>query len=105
MARLRLRLEVVDTGVGIEPMNQAKIFEEFTQEDASTTRRFGGTGLGLSIARQIVELMGGKLGVVSAPGAGSTFSFELSLPLAEPSTQLLALAEPRSVACARGGWQ
>ena len=84
----RRRLEVVDTGVGIEPANQAKIFEEFTQEDASTTRRFGGTGLGLSIARQIVELMGGKLGVVSAPGAGSTFSFELSLPLAEPSAQL-----------------
>ena len=60
MARLLVRLEVVDTGVGIEPMNQAKIFEEFTQEDASTTRRFGGTGLGLSIARQIVELMGGQ---------------------------------------------
>ena len=86
-----LRLEVIDTGVGIEPMNQAKIFEEFTQEDASTTRRFGGTGLGLSIARQIVELMGGKLSVVSTPGAGSTFSFELSLQLAEPSTRLLAL--------------
>jgi len=86
-----VRLEVTDTGVGIELANQAKIFEEFTQEDASTTRRFGGTGLGLSIARQIVELMGGKLGVVSAPGSGSTFSFELSLPLAEPSTQLLTL--------------
>ena len=87
---LKLRLEVVDTGVGIEPANQAKIFEEFTQEDASTTRRFGGTGLGLSIARQIVELMGGKLNVLSAPGAGSTFSFELSLALAEPAAQLPA---------------
>ena len=84
---IAVRLEVVDTGVGIEPSNQTKIFEEFTQEDASTTRRFGGTGLGLSIARQIVELMGGKLGVVSAPGAGSTFSFELSLPLADAATQ------------------
>ncbi|HKS54532.1 MAG TPA: response regulator, partial [Steroidobacteraceae bacterium] len=88
---LAIRLEVLDTGVGIEPANQAKIFEEFTQEDASTTRRFGGTGLGLSIARQLVELMGGKLGVVSAPGAGSTFSFELSLALAEPAAQLPAL--------------
>ncbi|HEY7638594.1 MAG TPA: two-component regulator propeller domain-containing protein [Steroidobacteraceae bacterium] len=88
---ISLRLEVADTGVGIEPANQAKIFEEFTQEDASTTRRFGGTGLGLSIARQLVELMGGKLGVVSAPGAGSTFSFELSLPLAEPSASALSL--------------
>jgi signal transduction histidine kinase/ligand-binding sensor domain-containing protein/CheY-like chemotaxis protein/HPt (histidine-containing phosphotransfer) domain-containing protein len=88
---IAVRLEVVDTGMGIEAANQAKIFEEFTQEDASTTRRFGGTGLGLSIARQIVELMGGKLGVVSAPGAGSTFSFELSLPMAEPSAQLPTL--------------
>lgn len=84
---IAVRVEVVDTGVGIEQASQAKIFEEFTQEDASTTRRFGGTGLGLSIARQIVELMGGKLGVVSAPGVGSTFSFELSLSLAEPSLQ------------------
>jgi signal transduction histidine kinase/ligand-binding sensor domain-containing protein/DNA-binding response OmpR family regulator len=88
---LAVRLEVSDTGVGIEPANQAKIFEEFTQEDASTTRRFGGTGLGLSIARQLVELMGGKLGVVSAPGAGSTFSFELSLPLSESTAQLPVL--------------
>lgn len=88
---LAVRLEVADTGVGIEPQNQAKIFEEFTQEDASTTRRFGGTGLGLSIARQLVELMGGKLSVVSAPRAGSTFAFELSLALAAPSAALPSL--------------
>jgi CheY-like chemotaxis protein len=82
---LRVRLEVADTGVGIEPANQSRIFEEFCQEDASTTRRFGGTGLGLSIVRQIVDLMGGRLALVSSPGVGSTFSFELMLPLANPA--------------------
>ena len=78
---LRVRFEVADTGIGIAPENQGRIFDEFAQEDASTTRRFGGTGLGLAISRQIVELMGGGLTLTSAPGAGSTFSFELTLPL------------------------
>jgi signal transduction histidine kinase/CheY-like chemotaxis protein len=93
--RLRVRLEVADTGIGIEPENQSRIFEEFVQEDASTTRRYGGTGLGLSITRQLVELMGGRLSLVSAPGVGSTFSAELSLELAEPAAQLRA--EPASL--------
>ncbi|MGA3157435.1 MAG: two-component regulator propeller domain-containing protein, partial [Steroidobacteraceae bacterium] len=82
-AEFRMRLEVADTGPGIAPENQARIFEEFAQEDASTTRRFGGTGLGLAISRQIVELMGGELKVASAPGVGSIFSFELSMPVVE----------------------
>jgi len=81
---LQLRLEVADTGVGIAPESQTRIFEEFAQEDASTTRRFGGTGLGLAISRQLVELMGGQLSLVSAPGKGSTFYFDLTLPLARP---------------------
>jgi signal transduction histidine kinase/ligand-binding sensor domain-containing protein/DNA-binding response OmpR family regulator len=85
---LRVRLEVTDTGVGIEPEHQSRIFEEFAQADASTTRRFGGTGLGLSISRQLIELMGGQLTLVSAPGAGSTFSFELTMPLADPKAQM-----------------
>jgi CheY-like chemotaxis protein len=76
---LRVRFAVIDTGVGIAPESQSRIFEQFTQEDASTTRRFGGTGLGLAIARQLVELMGGRLELVSAPNAGSTFSFELTV--------------------------
>src|SRR5579863_9209554 len=78
---LTVRFDVIDTGVGIAPENQSRIFQEFAQEDASTTRRFGGTGLGLAISRQIVELMGSQLSVVSAPGAGSTFAFEVSLPV------------------------
>ncbi len=87
---LHIRVDVVDTGVGIAPESQAKIFDEFAQEDASTTRRFGGTGLGLAISRQLIELMGGRLEVSSMPGKGSTFSFELSLPLADPSSQMPA---------------
>jgi signal transduction histidine kinase/ligand-binding sensor domain-containing protein/CheY-like chemotaxis protein/HPt (histidine-containing phosphotransfer) domain-containing protein len=89
---LRVRLEVADTGIGIAPHNQARVFEQFAQEDASTTRRFGGTGLGLAISRQIVELMGGELSVASAPGAGSTFSFELTLPLATAQPAALPAA-------------
>jgi signal transduction histidine kinase/CheY-like chemotaxis protein/HPt (histidine-containing phosphotransfer) domain-containing protein len=85
--RVMVRVEVADTGVGIAPENQSRIFDEFTQEDASTTRRFGGTGLGLAIARQIVELMGGRIELVSEPGIGSVFSFELSLPVADGSLQ------------------
>ncbi|HWK72898.1 MAG TPA: two-component regulator propeller domain-containing protein [Povalibacter sp.] len=85
---VRVRVEVIDTGIGIEAQSQPRIFDEFFQEDASATRRFGGTGLGLSIARQLVELMGGRLELVSAPGSGSSFSFELTLALAEPSMPL-----------------
>ena len=84
--RLRVRLEVADTGIGIEPENQSRIFEEFVQEDVSTTRRYGGTGLGLAIARQLVELMGGQLSLVSVPGKGSTFSVDLSLQVADAAT-------------------
>jgi CheY-like chemotaxis protein len=87
---LKIRVEVADTGVGIAPESQARIFDEFAQEDASTTRRFGGTGLGLAISRQLIELMGGRLEVSSTPGKGSTFSFELSLPLADPAAQMPA---------------
>ena len=73
---------VQDSGIGIAPENQAKIFSGFSQAESSTSRRFGGTGLGLAISQRLVEIMGGQVALVSALGAGSTFSFELQLPVA-----------------------
>lgn len=72
------RFSVRDTGVGIEPKNQQKIFEAFSQEDASTTRKFGGTGLGLTIANKLLALMNSKLQLESTPGKGSIFYFDVA---------------------------
>jgi len=78
-AAVRLKFSVRDTGIGIPPEAQGRIFDSFTQADETTTRRFGGTGLGTTIAKQLVGLMGGRIGLESAVGLGSTFWFEVQL--------------------------
>ncbi len=98
-----LRIGVRDTGPGIETNVQQSLFDSFTQADASTTRRYGGTGLGLAICRQLVELMGGDIGIESEPGEGAEFWFALTLPLShagpeEPSVSQEKLAGMRVLA-------
>jgi PAS domain S-box-containing protein len=74
---IELGFSIQDTGIGMTPEQQVKLFSAFTQADSSTTRKYGGTGLGLTISKQLVEMMGGKLSAISEKGKGSTFSFVL----------------------------
>jgi PAS domain S-box-containing protein len=90
-----IHFAVSDTGIGIHPGQQERIFERFSQADTSTTRKYGGTGLGLSISKSLVAMMGGALKLDSEPGRGSTFYFDLTLPYAPRTPETAGMAGRR----------
>ncbi|MEW5734272.1 MAG: response regulator [Thermodesulfobacteriota bacterium] len=92
----RMTVKVKDTGIGIGPEMMGRLFSKFTQADSSSTRRHGGTGLGLAISRELTERMGGKMGVFSRPGEGSTFTFTLTLPMLPEARDLASPGKPFS---------
>lgn len=99
--QVALRFNVIDSGIGIAPEAQARLFQSFSQADNSISRRFGGTGLGLSICKKIVEMQGGRIGVESIVGSGSRFWFELTFAPAYRAEQVPAMPAIASIQATR----
>jgi signal transduction histidine kinase/DNA-binding response OmpR family regulator len=95
--RARIRFEVQDTGIGIPQDRIDRLFQSFSQVDASRTRKYGGTGLGLAISKQIVEAMGGTMFVKTEEGVGSTFGFKLQLPIVNATEEPELVSAPRAL--------